>query len=211
MADSLQAVPVFLVALLPGAMYVWTFERQAGRWGIGFSDRLLRFVGGSALFHAVFAPATYWLWAEHWPKVRGGETLDWRLWAVVAAYAVLPAIGGTAVGLGTRRGADWSRWFTGPDPAPRAWDYLFQHQADGWIRLRLKSGVCIGGAYANANGHRSYAAGYPEPQDLFLAAAADLDQDSGAFVLDADGNPRVLEGGLLVRWDEVEYLEFIDA
>lgn len=211
MTDSLQAIPVLLLALLPGAMYVWMFERQAGRWGIGLSDRWLRFVGGSALFHVIFAPATYWLWAEQWPKLRAAETVNWGMWAISFAYVALPAVGGTVIGSATRRGADWSRWFTGPDPAPRAWDYLFQHQADGWVRLRLKLGVWIGGAYANANGHRSYAAGYPEPQDLFLAAAADVDPDTGAFVLDADGNPTVLEGGLLVRWDEVEYLEFIDA
>lgn len=52
MPDTFQAIAVFAVALLAGALYVWAFERQAGRWGIGLSDRLLRFVGGSVLFHA---------------------------------------------------------------------------------------------------------------------------------------------------------------
>jgi hypothetical protein len=159
----------------------------------------------------VFAPATYWLWAEQWPKLRAGETVSRGLWVFAVVYVGLPTLAGTLVGTATRRGAVWSRWFTGPDPAPRAWDYLFQHQADGWLRLRLKSGVWIGGAYANAHGRRSYAAGYPEPQDLFLAAAADVDPETGTFMLDAAGNPTLLEGGLLVRWEEVEYLEFIDA
>ena len=49
MPDTFQALAVITIALLPGALYVWAFERQAGRWGIGFSDRALRFVGGSAL------------------------------------------------------------------------------------------------------------------------------------------------------------------
>ena len=75
----------------------------------------------------------------------------------------------------------------------------------------MKSGVWLGGAYADAGGRRSYAAGYPEPQDLYLAAAVELDQDTGEFVTDADGNVALLEGGILVRWDEVEHLEFIDA
>ena len=52
MPDTFQAIAVLAVALLPGALHVWAFERQAGRWGIGLSDRLLRFVGGSVLFHA---------------------------------------------------------------------------------------------------------------------------------------------------------------
>lgn len=200
---------VFVLALLPGALYVWAFERQVGRWGIGLSDRILRFVGGSALFHALFAPVTYWCWTNEWPTVRGAEPVSWLLWGVVLAYVGLPALAGTLVGRGTRGGHSWARWFTGPDPAPRAWDYLFQHEADGWIRLRLKSGVWIGGAYANANGRRSYAAGYPEAQDLFLAAAVAVDPNTGEFP--DQSNVSLSEGGLLVRWEEVEYLEFIDA
>jgi hypothetical protein len=100
---------------------------------------------------------------------------------------------------------------TGPDPAPRAWDYLFQYENDGWIRLRLKSGIWIGGAYADAGGRRSYAAGYPEPQDLFLAAVAEVDPETGEFTRDQKGAVTVFDSGLLVRWDEVEYLEFIDG
>lgn len=30
-------------------------------------------------------------------------------------------------------------------------------------------------------------------------------------MLDQDGMVQVLPGGLLLRWEEVEYLEFIDA
>lgn len=120
MPQSFQAVAVTLIALLPGALYVWAFERQAGRYGIGLSDRVLRFVGGSA-------------------------------------------------------------------------------------------GTWLAGAYANANGRRSYAAGYPEPQDLYLAASVPVDSETGEFLLNDEGTPDLGDGGLLIRWDEVEYLEFIDA
>jgi hypothetical protein len=173
MPDTFQAVAVLVFALLPGALYVWAFERQAGRWGVGLSDRLLRFVGGSALFHAAAAPLTYWLWADRWDEIQRGEPVSWWLWPLVLAYVAIPAVGGTVVGRGVRSEKSWTTFFTGPDPAPRAWDHLFGQKADGWVRLRMKSGVWIGGAYADANGRRSYAAGYPEPQDLFLAAAVD--------------------------------------
>lgn len=211
MPDTFQAVAVAVAALLPGALYVWAFERQAGRWGIGLSDRLLRFVGGSALFHAVAAPVTYWIWAEQAPRVRAGDPVSWWLWLLVVAYVAVPTVTGTVVGRGVRAERRWTAWFTGPDPAPRAWDHLFGQRADGWVRLRMKSGVWLGGAYADANGRRSYAAGYPESQDLFLAAAVELDQETGEFVTDAEGNVTLLEGGILLRWDEVEHLEFIDA
>lgn len=211
MPDTFQAVAVLVVALLPGALYAWAFERQAGRWGVGLSDRLLRFVGSSALFHAAAAPLTYWLWAAQWQEVRSGEAVSWWLWPLVLAYAAFPMTGGTVVGRGARGEKAWTAIFTGPDPAPRAWDHLFGRKADGWVRLRMKSGGWIGGAYADANGRRSYAAGYPEPQDLYLAAAVELDPETGEFVLGDDGNVALLEGGILVRWEEVEHLEFIDA
>jgi hypothetical protein len=75
----------------------------------------------------------------------------------------------------------------------------------------MKSGTWLGGAYANANGRRSYAAGYPEPQDLYLAASVAVDSETGEFQLDEAGWPRLGSGGLLSRWEEVEYLEFIDS
>lgn len=211
MPNTFQAVAVVAVALLPGALYVWAFERQAGRWGIGLGDRLLRFAGGSALFHAAAAPLTYWLWSTQWEIVRSGEPVRWWLWPIVIAYVAVPALGGTIIGLGVRREKRWTTLFTGPDPAPRAWDHLFGQKPDGWIRLRMKSGVWLGGAYADANDRRSYAAGYPEPQDLYLAAAAEVDPDTGEFLLDGDGNVVLLDGGILVRWEEVEHLEFIEA
>jgi hypothetical protein len=209
--DTFQAVAVTALALLPGALYVWAFERQAGRWGIGLSDRLLRFVGGSAIFHAMAAPLTYWVWTDEVPGARASEPLAWWLWLLVLAYVGVPSVLGTVVGRGVRAEKPWTTLFTGPDPAPRGWDHLFGQKADGWVRLRMKSGGWLGGAFADANGRRSYAAGYPEPQDLYLAAAVELDQETGEFLVDADGNVPLLEGGLLVRWEEVEHLEFIDA
>lgn len=211
MPDTFQAVAVVAVALLPGALYVWAFERQAGRWGIGLSDRLLRFVGGSALFQATAAPLMYWMWTDQVPNAQARTPLSWWVWLLVVAYVTTPTLLGTVVGRGVRAERRWTALFTGPDPAPRAWDHLFGQKADGWVRLRMKSGVWLGGAYADANGRRSYAAGYPEPQDLFLAAAVELDQDTGEFAVDEDGNVPLLEGGILVRWEEVEHLEFIDA
>ncbi|HEY9565102.1 MAG TPA: DUF6338 family protein [Nocardioides sp.] len=211
MPTTFQSIAVLALALLPGALYMWAFERQAGRWGIGLSDRLLRFVGGSAIFHAAVAPVTHWLWSTRWESARAGSSLPWWLWIVGLGYVSIPVALGTSVGLGVRAGRAWTVWFTGPDPAPRAWDHLFGQRPRGWVRMRMRSGAWLGGAYVNANGRRSYASGYPEAQDLFLAVAVKLDQETGEFMLDSDGNVVTLEGGILVRWDEVEHLELIDT
>lgn len=211
MPDSFHALLVMLVALLPGALYVWAFERQAGRYGIGLSDRLLRFVGGSSVFFGVCAVPLYALRATYWDSLSRGEPVPLWLGLVPPAYVLLPVMAGTIVGLGLRHGWKWSDVLTGPDPAPRAWDYLFQYQIDGWVRCRMKSGTWLAGAYADANGRRSYAAGYPEPQDFYLAASVAVDSDTGEFLLDETGRPQRGTGGLLLRWEEVEYLEFIDS
>jgi hypothetical protein len=78
--------------------------------------------------------------------------------------------------------------------------------------VRLKSGTWIGGAFARSDeGRRAYASGLPAPQDLYLSATVPTDPVTGEFEVDGEGNLRVVEAGLLLRWEEVEYLQFIDA
>jgi hypothetical protein len=210
MPDSFQAAIVVAVALVPGALYFWAFERQAGRWGVALSDRLLRFVGLSALFHAAVAPVSYWFWAHQWPKISEGEKVSLWLWAVAIGYVAVPLAGGTMIGYATRLGLPWSRWFAGPHAAPRAWDYLFESELVGWVRMRMKSGVWIGGVFGGVDGRPSYTAGYPEQQDLFLTAMIDVDPETGEFPVDEDGDIVHRPGGVLVRWEEIEYLQFVE-
>jgi hypothetical protein len=172
---------------------------------------VLRFVGASAIVHAVLAPASYWLWSSKWPSIATGASNPLWLWAIASIYVVAPFTAGTLIGWGTRSRVGWTRWITGPDPAPRAWDYLFQGERDGWVRIKLRTGPWIGGAYATSGELKSYSAGYPEQQDIFLARGVVLDPDTGEFLFDEDGNVLLGAGGLLVRWDEIEYLEYIDA
>lgn len=105
MPETFQALLVLVLALLPGALYVWAFERLAGAWGVRFSDRVLRFVEVSALVHAPLAPLTYWLWIEF---VRSGRLaaghVPLALWLVPLRYVALPIAGGSAVGAATRKG-----------------------------------------------------------------------------------------------------------
>jgi hypothetical protein len=147
--DTFQSLAVFALALLPGALYIWGFERVVGNWGISLSDRLVRFVGVSTILQVLWAPVTVYLWRE---LVVSGDAAEgviplWA-WPIAIAYVTLPVMLGTAVGRGTRRRARWSRVFTGPSPAPRAWDHLFASRPDGWIRLRLKEGTWLGGAFS---------------------------------------------------------------
>lgn len=209
MASSLQALTVLVVALLPGALFVWGFERNAGRYGIGLKDRALRLVGTSAAFLALFASALYWLYARYWGSLVSGEALPAWLSLVPIVYVAVPGILGWIVGVHVRRGTSWARALIGPDRAPRSWDHLFQDRAPGLIRCRMKSGSWVGGIYAEVEGVRPYASGYPEIQELYLTRSLQIDPEDGRFVLDEDNQLIRGSGGLLMRWEEIELMEFI--
>lgn len=48
---SLVTLAVVVPAVLPGAAYVWAFERQVSAYGVTLADRAFRFVAVSMLFH----------------------------------------------------------------------------------------------------------------------------------------------------------------
>jgi Family of unknown function (DUF6338) len=189
MVSTFQALGVLLLALLPGALYVWASEREAGGWGLlGVTDRILRFVGVSAIFHAFIAPLTYIAYRDYvlTGRLARGTPLPLWLWLVPVIYVVIPTSAGFVAGRATAAGKKWTRFIAGRSPAPRAWDHLFSaHDLSGWVRLRLKNDEWIVGAYAvSSNGQlRSYAAGYPDAQDLYLIETAECEPETGKFVL----------------------------
>jgi len=69
--------------------------------------------------------------------------------------------------------------------------------------------VWSSGGESDTTGLKSYAAGYPESQDLLISELAEID-DGGEFLTDdRDGTPVLTGRSLLIRWDEVTYAEFI--
>jgi hypothetical protein len=219
--DTLTGFGVFLLAVLPGGLYVWSFERVVGRWGIGLSDRLLRIVAASAVFIAAFSYPLYLGWRSL-KELEGagdsrsiadlitdGEPVPWWVYLLPLAYVITPFVLGTWAGRAVRSSnARWKsvgRIISGKDPAPRAWDFLFSSSPGATIRMRLKDeGTWVGGQF----GEDSYAAGYPEePQDLFLEMTYAMDQEDGSFTQDENGDFVEIGSGLMIRWSEVQFLE----
>jgi len=204
------ATLILIVLLLPGAMCSWMFERLAGRFGIGLKDRALRFMGVSAVLLAFAAWPLYWVYTNYWDAFVRRETLPWWFWGLPILYIFVPLAAGSLPGLGWKRNWRWARFIVGRDRAPSAWDHLFQDQPTGGIRCKLKSGMWIAGLYAETSeGTRPFASGYPDPQDLYLPAILRIDTESGELVLDANGQAEVLDQGALLRWRDIEYLEFV--
>ena len=209
MASSLQALTFLVVALLPGAFFVWGFERNAGRYGIGLRDRALRLVGSSSVFLALFASVLYWLYARYWHSFVSGEPLP--VWLMIApiVYIAIPGTLGWIFGSQVRSGTRWARILAGSDRAPRAWDHLFQDREPGLVRCKMKSGSWVGGMYAEVENKRLYASGYPEIQEIYLTRSLQINPEDGSFNELAD--QLILgAGGLLMRWEEIEMMEFID-
>lgn len=210
MPGTFEAVIAALVAVLPGALAVWGFERISGRWAIGLSDRLLRFLGISAVLHALAAPITYTLWREYFSDGArtGVEPLPLWLWAVALGYVVVPLALGSGLAWAGDNEASWTKWAVGNNPAPTAWDAVFSSQPTGaYVLMKLKSGRWVGGQFVEG----SYVGGYPEPADIYLLRELKVDQSAEDFAVDAGGN-HIQQGsyGLLVRWEEIEFLEVSD-
>jgi hypothetical protein len=213
--ETIQAIVVTLVAVLPGALYTWSFEREVGNWGVSLSDRLLRFVGFSAIFHALFSYPEYLFWSHYLHRVAvvhgivrvenplaNGGRLPWWLFVMPVLYVGAPMIAGFLTARGAIRGDAWSRLLVGRNPQPRAWDRLFWASPSFIVRLRLKNEAWIGGLF----GADSYASGYPEPQDLLLETTYQTLPD-GSFAADEGGELVDLDSSVLISWEDVHFLE----
>ena len=135
MNGTFEGLAVVALALIPGALFVWSFERIAGAWGIGFSDRFLRFLGVSVLLHVVLAPATYAIWHRYLRAgaLSDGEALPLWLWPVSVGYVILPVVLGTILAVGLRQEVGWVQALRIAPPPPTAWDAIFSSEPEGWI------------------------------------------------------------------------------
>jgi hypothetical protein len=193
MPDTFQALAVTLLAVLPGAVYIWAAERQMGSWGTKASDRVLRFDGASAVFLAAYAVPLRWAWTSylHVPYVTAGGKTRYKnplleggdvpalWWVLPILFVLIPFVAGTIVGVITARRRQFPRlakWLSGPSPAPTAWDDLFSQRPHGFVRVRLKGEPpsWLAGVF----GKDSYASGYGEdPGDLYLEDGLQLSAD----------------------------------
>lgn len=233
MPSTFQALAVALLALLPGALYELAREQRAGRRGLRGTDQIFRLLGFSVCFQVLISPLTYWPYSHYVVshRVSRGDPVSCWVWAAAIGYLAVPFALGRFTAWGSRnrdlvsRRQSAGRWrravnkasaatvrlYADVAPAPRAWDYLWSRpKMTGWVVLHLKDGGVIAGAW---NG--SYAAGYPEPADLYLAEQVDVSEDGTILTeIDADTGeqyPILLGRSLLVRWEEIRCLDFYDA
>ncbi|WHX18569.1 DUF6338 family protein [Streptomyces malaysiensis subsp. malaysiensis] len=201
---TITQVAVVLLLVLPGVTYQFVRERARGLTPghRDLGERILRAVtaglalntiyvlfAGSRLVHLVYDRQRGWL---------TGAADNPRTAALVAILllVVLPA---SAAWLVSRLSSRASR--STYDSTPTAWDNAFRHRSHCLVRARLKGGCWIGGWY----GEKSYASSYPEAADLFLQTAWAVSR-TGRLE-----RPLEQSGGIYIRMDDVELLDFIEV
>lgn len=192
--DSLTALLVVVVAVLPGSVYTWAYERQASPYGVTLRDRTLRFITVSLLFHLLLAWPEYVVYRA---AIQGEGILQparfATLWAGLLVLVAVPGAIGTILGglyatRNSRLGWQWiRRWLPerrehqllrvmlGRTPAPRAWDDLFSDRPNVYLRVRTLDSLWIAGRFARD----SYAGGFPYQTDVLLEEAWSVDQETG--------------------------------
>jgi Family of unknown function (DUF6338) len=215
---TFQALLVAILAILPGASLTFAYERQVERFGAAKSpDRLVRLLAASAMFQALYSGPELLLYQKFvvTNRIQQGQLNPILFEFVVLAYLLLPYGFGSLLGYGREKGWRWAVVIMGEGIKPRAWDRLWRRDTTAIVRLKLKSDVWVAGlwgewASSTVTNRRSYAAGYPEDGDLYLSVGFEIDAQTGEVVRNSDEQPMPVLGerGLLVRWAEVEYLDF---
>jgi hypothetical protein len=212
---TFQALAVITLAVLPGALAVWGYESNLDRRiESEVPDRFLRYVAVSAFFQILILPLSYAYYRSLSGQVKGIVSTLPALVALIAIILVVPYLLGRFVGktLLTSR----SRWLTSllPPPSLDAWEHFLGKGRTGYVRFRLKESQKWGaGVWAtNERGEASVgSAATVNPRSIYFTRGIEVDPSTGDFKLDQDGRLVHRAGSLLVRWDEIDILEFIEG
>lgn len=200
---TVAQLTIVLLLILPGVTYQLVRERSRGLYPAhkDLGERIIRALTASAVLNTVYV-IIGGDWAVNLIHDRNkgwlsGAASDYRFTAVTALALLVVVPAATALGVslwtGRRRSAIY-------DATPTAWDDAFKNRAHCFVRVRLKSGQWVGGWY----GDRSYASSYPQPADIYLQTAWDVSSE-GFF-----RKPLEQSGGIYIRIDEIECLDFIE-
>lgn len=200
-----QALTV-LAVVIPGFVYQGVRARLRGPTP-GDQDlglRLIRSLAASGVFALVYVLV---LGPPLISRARTpAHALDSpRLTAAVLLALVFVVPAATAAALHFREvgrlypGEPLRSRFNFYNPTPTAWDFATARVGPGFVRILTRDGLWVGG-YA---GPSSFYSTYPEPREIFVETAWELDGD-GAFVRPVDGT-----NGVWIKCDDAPVVQFL--
>jgi len=184
-----EQLPLVVLLILPGFISTRVFDllvpgetREAGRQVLeALTYGLLNF----GLWYVVLVDVL----------VPRRETAPWMFRLGVVGVLVVSPIALAALANLLLRWPKLHRWVR--HPVPTGWDFYFAQRQPGWVLVRLKSGLLLGGLFDS----RSFASSFPH-RDLYVEQTWRLDED-GKFL-----EPVPQSNGLLVSMHDCESLEF---
>ncbi|MFI9383377.1 DUF6338 family protein [Kutzneria sp. NPDC052558] len=199
---TVQQLTILLVLVLPGVFYQAVRERLSGVRAAENEpqNRLVRAIAAGALLDGVYAvvagPWLVELLGPTAPTPFAGVGQHPRLAGLTGLLlvVVVPSAVAWAEGWWVRRRSQ-ARY----EPTPTAWDALFHGTGSCFVRMRLKSGLWVGGWL----GSRSAVSAYPHPGDLYLQTQYRMGPD-GSFVGRVPGS-----AGTYVKAADIEVLELL--
>jgi hypothetical protein len=199
---TVQQLTILLILVLPGVFYQAVRERLRGPLTTEQEpqNRLVRAIAAGALLDALYAVVAG-PWLVRLLAGGGDGPVTGVLWqprkAGVAALLLIVAVPSAlawAEAVWRRRHARAQY-----EPTPTAWDALFHDRGSCFIRVRLKSGLWVGGWL----GSRSAVSAYPQKGDLYLQAQYRVGSD-GRFLGKVPGT-----AGVYVQASDIEVLEVL--
>lgn len=95
---SLIGPAIVIVAVIPGSMYTWAYEREASAFGVTLADRTLRFIAISFLFHLALGWPEYAFYRVALAGPPFGARQFAVAWVAVLLVVALPGAIGTVLG-----------------------------------------------------------------------------------------------------------------
>ncbi|MFF0204775.1 DUF6338 family protein [Streptomyces sp. NPDC005017] len=224
MSTTLPFLVLALLALLPGALFVYTIEALLQRYGGDVADRTMRFIAASAVLWLPFFWVLYMLYTHIWHVQRSvagrvvyvnrfttNDLPQWFYW-VIAGYVAVPILLGAFVAFLIRNSTKAQDIVIGKPLSRSAWQTLFKYGGGGnntgtgralVVRAQLndEDATVVAGYF----GPQSVTPAGESEGDVWLEAQVRLD-DQGQLRLDGQENP-VYEPGIYLRRENVLWLE----
>lgn len=212
---TLTQLLIALVLLLPGSVYQVARSRFRGPTpdDASATNRVLRALGFSAgldaLYLIVFGGHISKLFVNPAGQMSGptaiahSRALGTWAFALIIVVPTLVALAelGLVLFVPYLRNKPVGSWIPrlSYEATPRAWDFTFRNAEDCFIRLLMPDGRYLGGQFGPA----SFASGFPEPREIYIAKAWKMGSD-GEFLNELAGTL-----GLYVRCDDVRAVELL--
>lgn len=216
MVGTVQAVGLLLLAVLPGAVLVVSYERHAGPLADDINERTLRFIVGTALIfpYAAGLAGSVYTRILHVPigssrdtyRNRLLEPSDVSLWwyAVPVAYVLVPWGLGRFAGLAriALRRRTVRRRTASLVPGLEAWDIVFLESGPKLIAMKIRGGSWVAGVFA---GNSFASAPAAKERELVLEVGVEVDE-RGTIQRDDDGTPLLTAASIVVAYADVELM-----